>query len=64
MSRDQSVYARDALAKGVYERLFKWLVGKINQALATGSAQRKTVLGLLDIYGFEIFESNRLGTLF
>ena len=59
LNRDQAVYARDAFAKGIYERLFKWLVNKINRSLASESQERKTVLGLLDIYGFEIFETNR-----
>jgi len=58
LSRDQAVYARDALAKGIYERLFSWLVKKINKSLSSRNAEKKTVLGLLDIYGFEIFESN------
>ncbi|KAK2166168.1 hypothetical protein LSH36_41g12014 [Paralvinella palmiformis] len=58
LSRDQSMYARDAFAKGVYERLFMWLVSKINTSLASRTSKKKMVLGLLDIYGFEIFELN------
>lgn len=58
LNRDQSVYARDAFAKGVYERLFMWLVAKINTSLASKKSTKKMVLGLLDIYGFEIFELN------
>lgn len=53
------MYARDAFAKGVYERLFMWLVSKINTSLASRTSKKKMVLGLLDIYGFEIFELNR-----
>ena len=59
LGRDQSIYARDAIAKGIYERLFKWLVTRINVSLKSKRRGRKTVLGLLDIYGFEIFDSNR-----
>ncbi|KAG9335065.1 hypothetical protein JZ751_005740, partial [Albula glossodonta] len=52
---DHAVYARDALAKAVYGRTFTWLVNKINESLANKDSTRKTVIGLLDIYGFEVF---------
>uniref|UniRef100_G3T9C1 Myosin IH n=1 Tax=Loxodonta africana TaxID=9785 RepID=G3T9C1_LOXAF len=61
---DLSIYARDAMAKAVYERTFTWLVNKINSSLVNKSASsspdftRKTVIGLLDIYGFEVFDKN------
>lgn len=56
---EQAVYARDALAKAVYDRMFTWLVGRINTSLENKSYRgKKTLMGLLDIYGFEIFESN------
>ena len=58
LTRDQAIYARDALAKAVYERLFSWLVYKLNDSLENRSKTRKTLMGLLDIYGFEIFEKN------
>jgi len=58
LTRDQAIYARDALAKGVYDRMFSWLVKKINSSLAIEGHEKKTVLGLLDIYGFEIFKIN------
>jgi len=52
-------YCRDALAKALYERLFLWIVEKINTEIQ--SNVRDTVsLGLLDIYGFEIFEKNSM----
>lgn len=52
------MYARDALAKSVYERVFNWLVIRLNQSLQSPESGRKTLLGILDIYGFEIFEKN------
>lgn len=59
LTRDQAIYARDALAKAVYERLFSWLVFKLNNSLENRkNKSRKTLMGLLDIYGFEIFEKN------
>ncbi|KAJ3605608.1 hypothetical protein NHX12_027653 [Muraenolepis orangiensis] len=57
-SVEHAVYARDALAKAVYGRTFDWLVNKINEALVNKDSSRKTVIGLLDIYGFEVFHVN------
>nr|XP_022305174.1 unconventional myosin-Id-like isoform X4 [Crassostrea virginica] len=58
-----AVYARDAFAKAMYDRMFTWIVGKINEAIdpkASGIAYvgKNTVIGVLDIYGFEIFDNN------
>uniref|UniRef100_A0A452TYA3 Unconventional myosin-Ic n=1 Tax=Ursus maritimus TaxID=29073 RepID=A0A452TYA3_URSMA len=63
LNLEQAAYARDALAKAVYSRTFTWLVRKINRSLASKDAESPswrstTVLGLLDIYGFEVFQHN------
>lgn len=67
LDRDQSFYARDALAKAVYTRLFDWLVSRINQSLQTPAslsrAKSNHVLGILDIYGFEVFQTNNFEQL-
>ncbi|KAF7217069.1 transcript variant X1 [Nothobranchius furzeri] len=57
-SVDHAVYARDALAKAIYGRTFNWVVNKINESLANKDSSRETVIGLLDIYGFEVFNVN------
>ncbi|XP_076119885.1 unconventional myosin-Ib isoform X2 [Alosa pseudoharengus] len=54
----QAYYARDALAKNLYSRLFSWLVNRINESIKAQTKTRKKVMGVLDIYGFEIFEDN------
>ncbi|XP_046677744.1 unconventional myosin ID, partial [Homalodisca vitripennis] len=55
----EAEYGRDALAKAVYDRLFTWIVGKINSAIdIAGARHRGTVIGVLDIYGFEVFDAN------
>ncbi|XDV31001.1 hypothetical protein PO909_033779, partial [Leuciscus waleckii] len=54
----QAYYARDALAKNLYSRLFSWLVNRINESIKAQSKKPKKVMGVLDIYGFEIFEDN------
>nr|XP_005168007.1 unconventional myosin-Ib isoform X6 [Danio rerio] len=53
----QAYYARDALAKNLYSRLFTWLVNRINESIKAQTKTRKKVMGVLDIYGFEIFEN-------
>uniref|UniRef100_A0A8C3H2E4 Unconventional myosin-Ic n=1 Tax=Corvus moneduloides TaxID=1196302 RepID=A0A8C3H2E4_CORMO len=59
LNLEQAAYARDALAKAIYGRTFSWLVNKVNKSLAyKASDPLTTVLGLLDIYGFEVFQHN------
>ena len=52
----QAVYARDALSKAIYGRLFSWIIHKINDSIKVKSKQKRKCMGVLDIYGFEIFE--------
>lgn len=60
LSRETAVYARDALAKALYDRMFSWLVSKLNACLQPADTRHKhVVMGILDIYGFEIFQKNR-----
>ncbi|KAG6426969.1 hypothetical protein SASPL_111208 [Salvia splendens] len=49
---------RDALAKVVYSRLFDWLVDTINISIGQDK-NSKYLIGVLDIYGFESFKTNR-----
>ncbi|KAG9133660.1 hypothetical protein Leryth_021836 [Lithospermum erythrorhizon] len=49
--------SRDALAKTVYSRLFDWLVDKINSSIGQ-DPDAKSIIGVLDIYGFESFKIN------
>ncbi|KAJ1385112.1 P-loop containing nucleoside triphosphate hydrolase [Sesbania bispinosa] len=49
--------SRDGLAKTIYSRLFDWLVDKINNSIGQDS-NSKSLIGVLDIYGFESFKSN------
>ncbi|KAF6729527.1 Unconventional myosin-Ih [Oryzias melastigma] len=55
---DHAIYARDALAKAIYGQTFTWLVHRINESTENKDASQKTVIGLLDIYGFEVFYVN------
>ncbi|OMO70685.1 IQ motif, EF-hand binding site [Corchorus capsularis] len=54
---ENAVASRDALAKTVYSRLFDWLVDKINVSIGQ-DPNSKSIIGVLDIYGFESFKCN------
>ena len=53
----QAMAVRDALAKAIYFNLFDWIVGRINASLKARGSIANSV-GILDIYGFEIFDKN------
>ncbi|XP_070174638.1 unconventional myosin-Ia-like [Littorina saxatilis] len=72
LSVPASYYARDALCKAIYSRMFSWLVNRINDSIKQDSisrsrdkhklvrgGQRTKVMGVLDIYGFEVFETSQ-----
>ncbi|XP_034946266.1 unconventional myosin ID isoform X2 [Chelonus insularis] len=59
----EAEYGRDALAKAIYERLFSWIVSRINGSIniddnSSYKSYKGTLIGVLDIYGFEIFNTN------
>ncbi|XP_044844653.1 myosin-10-like isoform X2 [Mauremys mutica] len=57
-TKEQADFAIEALAKATYERLFRWLVHRINRALDRTKRQGASFIGILDIAGFEIFQLN------
>nr|AAA67877.1 myosin I heavy chain [Aspergillus nidulans] len=57
LNTTQALAVRDALAKAIYFNLFDWIVGRVNQSLTAKGAVANSI-GILDIYGFEIFEKN------
>ncbi|XP_077065188.1 uncharacterized protein myh14 isoform X6 [Siphateles boraxobius] len=57
-TKQQADFAIEALAKATYERLFRWLVHRINRALDRRQRQGASFIGILDIAGFEIFQLN------
>jgi myosin heavy subunit len=52
----QAVDKRDSLAKAIYSWLFMWLVERLNDTMS--AEERWGFIGLLDIYGFEVFQKN------
>ncbi|MXQ89415.1 hypothetical protein E5288_WYG000822 [Bos mutus] len=59
---EQVYNAVGALAKAVYDKMFLWMVARINQQLDT-KQPRQYFIGVLDIAGFEIFDFNSLEQL-
>ncbi|KFO93695.1 Unconventional myosin-Vb, partial [Buceros rhinoceros silvestris] len=57
LSRQQALDSRDALAKHMYGQVFRWMVSRVNRALRSLEGHH-TSIGILDIYGFEMFELN------
>uniref|UniRef100_A0A7S4DMC0 Myosin motor domain-containing protein n=1 Tax=Lotharella globosa TaxID=91324 RepID=A0A7S4DMC0_9EUKA len=60
MTVEQASETRHAVCKFVYGRMFNWLVKRINKAMSQGGVNCKGMksIGILDIFGFEIFEHN------
>ncbi|XP_053720613.1 unconventional myosin-Ie isoform X3 [Synchiropus splendidus] len=53
---EQACYTRDALSKALHARVFDYLVESINKAMVKD--HQDFSIGVLDIYGFEIFQKN------
>jgi myosin heavy subunit len=74
MTSDDCYIFRDSLAKDLYNKLFNWLVKRLNfttvpsEFLTKGEIKIDEIIndskyfhiGLLDIFGFEIFKINSL----
>ncbi|XP_054889758.1 unconventional myosin-VIIa-like isoform X2 [Poeciliopsis prolifica] len=62
LSAEQATDCRDAFVKAIYNKLFIWIVGKINsviyQKLSDKPSSSLLSIGLLDIFGFENFQTN------
>jgi len=54
----QALGAKDALSREIYSRMFDWIIVKINASLGRYQTPFRSVIGILDIYGFEIFGRN------
>jgi myosin protein heavy chain len=59
VTAEKAEFYAQALAKSMYDRLFRWLVSRVNSTLESKSSQANFI-GVLDIAGFEIFKVNFL----
>ncbi|XP_034744582.1 unconventional myosin-VIIb-like isoform X2 [Etheostoma cragini] len=61
LSSEQASNCRDAFVKAIYNKLFIWIVEKINSVIykrLTKNPKSFLSIGLLDIFGFENFHTN------
>jgi len=58
LNLEQATFARNALAKNLYYRLFQWLVSTLNSHMQCPPHSDPLVIGVLDIYGFEVLGTN------
>eukprot|EP01048_Picozoa_sp_COSAG05_P012173 COSAG05_NODE_1199_length_5553_cov_4.400990_3_plen_119_part_00 len=59
LTKAQAEDSREGLAKALYERLFMWLVERVNISTTPSKTSKiKNKIGILDIFGFESFQDN------
>lgn len=63
MTKKEADEARYALVKALYKSLFQWLIQRLNKQMDRNSSTGQNFIGILDIFGFEIFENNSLEQL-
>ncbi|XP_071964019.1 unconventional myosin-XV-like [Antedon mediterranea] len=56
LTHEQAQDARDAIGKSLYSTLFTWLIQNINKVV--NKAQKVSSIAILDIFGFEDFQTN------
>lgn len=54
---------KSSLAKAVYDKLFLWIIKALNKSIEPAGGFPK-FLGMLDIFGFEVFKNNSLEQFF
>eukprot|EP00917_Polyrhabdina_sp_WS-2016_P020973 GHVP01045222.1.p1 GENE.GHVP01045222.1~~GHVP01045222.1.p1 ORF type:complete len:809 (+),score=141.40 GHVP01045222.1:80-2428(+) len=60
----EALMLKESLAKAIYEKTFQWLVEEQLNPLIMPAEGFKEFMGMLDIFGFEMFEKNSLEQLF
>jgi myosin heavy subunit len=64
LNKSEAEAARDALGKALYDKLFAWIVTRINKSTAPVEEEKvAATIGVLDIFGFESFGTNSLEQL-
>ena len=62
LSPNQTQNFIDSIAKDLYNRMFNWICKRLNQTLLPDNPKDPNfgTIGILDIFGFEIFEKNSI----
>ncbi|EQC28330.1 hypothetical protein SDRG_13878 [Saprolegnia diclina VS20] len=63
LSPEKAEVTRDVMAKTIYSHLFDWLVDRINVSIGYVPPTEERFIGVVDIFGFEIFATNSLEQL-
>ncbi|CAG9766650.1 unnamed protein product [Ceutorhynchus assimilis] len=58
LSAIEATKVKDTLCRTLYSRLFTWLINRINDSIKSKSLGKRKFLGVLDLYGFECFNTN------
>jgi myosin heavy subunit len=63
LNKQKSLETRDSLARNLYDKIFLYIINQINEnnsySKSEGrNSQSPRLIGLLDIFGFEIFQNN------
>ncbi|XP_066902706.1 unconventional myosin-Ib isoform X2 [Halyomorpha halys] len=58
LSASQATHYKNSLCRALYSRTFTWLVSRLNNATKAKQYGKRKVLGILDVYGFEILDNN------
>jgi len=58
LNEPEAVFNRDSMARNLYNGLFRYVVWRINQQSQPTESSNTTWIGILDVFGFEIFENN------
>lgn len=59
MTIEQAKRNRDAFAMSLYNHLFSFILTTINKSISNHKRSGSPSIGILDIFGFENFASNR-----
>ena len=71
LTPDKARESRDALCKALYSKMFEWVMDRINASMrkwgndnkdenVDATSKSPSVIGILDIFGFELFDKNSL----